>query len=148
MLRMRFVSPNPHPRFRQSHSTVRFAVRVVVAIHASQYHRSHGGAVCSPGHSHVCIRDSSTRAWASVCGTAPVVRQSWQAQKGTNSKIVPMLICMHVCVYNLDIARRDLTQITRGHLAASALAIENGWGPLSLLLTGRMCASLLDSTPV
>jgi hypothetical protein len=34
-------------------------------------------------HSHARIRDSSTQAWASVCGTSPVVRQSWQAQKGT-----------------------------------------------------------------
>ena len=48
MLQMWFGSPNPHPRFRQSHSTVRFAVRVVVAIQAAQ-HRSHGGAVSSPG---------------------------------------------------------------------------------------------------
>ena len=34
-------------------------------------------------HSQVCIRDSSTQAWARVCGTSPVVRQSWQAQKRT-----------------------------------------------------------------
>jgi hypothetical protein len=66
-------------------------------------------------------------------------RQGWQAQKGTNSKIAPMLICMHVCVYNLDIARSDPPQITRGHLAASALSSHrNGSGPLSLLLTERM----------
>ncbi len=36
-------------------------------------------------HSHACIRDSSARvrAWASVRGTSPVVRQRWQAQQGT-----------------------------------------------------------------
>jgi hypothetical protein len=33
-------------------------------------------------------------------GRAPVLAGS----KGDHSKIAPMLICLHVCVYNLDIA--------------------------------------------
>ncbi len=78
---------------------------VVVAMHAAQP-RSHGGAVSSPGtrmyaygiaprrHEHVFA------ALHRSCQVSPKLASS----KGDHSKIAPMLICMHVCVYNLDIA--------------------------------------------